>query len=158
MAANPPNGKDGAARPIIIRRKKVVAGGHHGGAWKVAYADFVTAMMAFFLVMWLVATADPQQRAAIFEYFKNPSMQDGDSAKPAPGQNGPGGSSTSATNRVPRCPLRRHRPRPPRPLPPHRSPRPDARRAGCRLPRGGALAPCRIFGGGTHGDRVARRA
>ena len=98
MAANPPKGKDGAARPIIIRRKKVVAGGHHGGAWKVAYADFVTAMMAFFLVMWLVATADPQQRAAIFEYFKNPSMQDGDSAKPAPGQNGPGGASTSAIN------------------------------------------------------------
>lgn len=98
MAANPPNGKDGAARPIIIRRKKVIAAGHHGGAWKVAYADFVTAMMAFFLVMWLVATADPQQRAAIFEYFKNPSMQDGDSTKPAPGQNGPGGSSTSAIN------------------------------------------------------------
>lgn len=98
MAANPPKGKDGAARPIIIRRKKVVAGGHHGGAWKVAYADFVTAMMAFFLVMWLLATADPLQRAAIFEYFKNPSMQDGGSTKPAPGQNGPGGSSTSAIN------------------------------------------------------------
>ena len=39
-------------RPIIIRREEVVAGGHHGGAWKVAYADFVTAMMAFFLLMW----------------------------------------------------------------------------------------------------------
>ncbi len=98
MAANP-KGKDGQpARPIIIRRKKVVAGGHHGGAWKVAYADFVTAMMAFFLVMWLVAAATPEQRAAIFEYFKNPSMQDGVSPKPAPGQNGPGGSSTSAIN------------------------------------------------------------
>ena len=99
MAANPPKGKDGQpVRPIIIRRKKVIAGGHHGGAWKVAYADFVTAMMAFFLVMWLVATADPQQRAAIFEYFKNPSMQDGNSPKPAPGQDGPGGASTSAIN------------------------------------------------------------
>jgi chemotaxis protein MotB len=98
VAANP-KGKDGQpARPIIIRRKKVVAGGHHGGAWKVAYADFVTAMMAFFLVMWLVAAATPEQRAAIFEYFKNPSMQDGVSPKPAPGQNGPGGSSTSAIN------------------------------------------------------------
>lgn len=42
------------ARPIIIKRKKVVGGGgHHGGAWKVAYADFVTAMMAFFMLMWL---------------------------------------------------------------------------------------------------------
>jgi chemotaxis protein MotB len=98
MAANPPKGKDGAARPIIIRRKKVVAGGHHGGAWKVAYADFVTAMMAFFLVMWLLATADPLKRAAIFEYFKNPSMQEGDSTTPAQGQNGPGGSSQSAIN------------------------------------------------------------
>lgn len=44
-------GKNPDKRPIIIRRKKVVAGGHHGGAWKVAYADFVTALMAFFLVM-----------------------------------------------------------------------------------------------------------
>ena len=98
MAANLKD-KDGQpVRPIIIRRKKVVAGGHHGGAWKVAYADFVTAMMAFFLVMWLVATADPEKRAAIFEYFKNPSMQEGDSPKPAPGQNGPGGASNSAIN------------------------------------------------------------
>jgi chemotaxis protein MotB len=98
MAANLKD-KDGQpVRPIIIRRKKIVAGGHHGGAWKVAYADFVTAMMAFFLVMWLVATADPEKRAAIFEYFKNPSMQEGDSPKPAPGQNGPGGASNSAIN------------------------------------------------------------
>jgi chemotaxis protein MotB len=96
MAAASP-GKDGRpARPIIIRRKKVVAGGHHGGVWKVAYADFVTAMMAFFLVMWLLAAADPEQRAAIFEYFKNPSMQQGISPKAAPGQNGPGGASKSA--------------------------------------------------------------
>ena len=98
MAANLKD-KDGQpVRPIIIRRKKIVAGGHHGGAWKVAYADFVTAMMAFFLVMWLVATADPEKRAAIFEYFKNPSMQEGDSPKPVPGQNGPGGASNSAIN------------------------------------------------------------
>lgn len=94
-----PKGKDGApVRPIIIKRKKVVAGGHHGGAWKVAYADFVTAMMAFFLVMWLLAAANPEQRAAIFDYFKNPSMQDGRSPKPAPGQMGPGGASKSAIN------------------------------------------------------------
>jgi len=97
MAVTPPKGKDGQpVRPIIIRRKKVVAGGHHGGAWKVAYADFVTAMMAFFLVMWLVAAATPEQRAAVFEYFKNPSMQEGVSPKAAPGQAGPGGASKSA--------------------------------------------------------------
>jgi chemotaxis protein MotB len=82
-------------RPIIIRRKKVVAGGHHGGAWKVAYADFVTALMAFFLVMWLVASANDQQKSAIFDYFKNPSMERGAAPIPAPGQSGPGGASTS---------------------------------------------------------------
>lgn len=82
-------------RPIIIRRKKVIAGGHHGGAWKVAYADFVTALMAFFLVMWLVASANDQQKSAIFDYFKNPSMERGVAPIQAPGQNGPGGASTS---------------------------------------------------------------
>jgi chemotaxis protein MotB len=61
----------------------------------VAYADFVTAMMAFFLVMWLIASVSKDQRAAIFEYFKNPSMEQGKSVKPAPGQMGPGGASTS---------------------------------------------------------------
>jgi chemotaxis protein MotB len=85
-------------RPIIIKRKKVVAGGHHGGAWKVAYADFVTAMMAFFMVMWLISSVNDEQRAALFDYFKNPSMQDGRSPKAAPGQMGPGGASTSPIN------------------------------------------------------------
>jgi chemotaxis protein MotB len=86
-------------RPIIIvKRPRKGAGGHHGGAWKVAYADFVTAMMAFFLVMWLVASVNTEQRAAIFEYFKNPSMENGKSVKAALGQNGPGGASTSAIN------------------------------------------------------------
>ncbi len=89
-------GKGGAdKRPIIIRKKKVVAGEHHGGAWKVAYADFVTALMAFFLVMWLVASANDQQKTAIFDYFKNPSMARGSAPIPAPGQDGPGGASTS---------------------------------------------------------------
>ena len=83
------------ARPVIIRRKKVIAGGHHGGAWKVAYADFVTALMAFFLVMWLVASVNDQQKSAIFEYFKNPSMERGLSSVSAQGQSGPGGASTS---------------------------------------------------------------
>jgi chemotaxis protein MotB len=60
---------EGAVRPIIVRRFEIVEGGHHGGAWKVAYADFVTAMMAFFLLMWLLnATTDAQKRG-IADYF-----------------------------------------------------------------------------------------
>lgn len=60
--------------PIIIKRKKVVAGGgHHGGAWKVAYADFVTAMMAFFLLMWLLNATTEQQRKGLADYF-SPSI------------------------------------------------------------------------------------
>lgn len=89
----------GDQRPIlIVKRPKKVVGGHHGGAWKVAYADFVTALMAFFLVMWLVATVSNEQRAALFDYFKNPSMEPGKAPKPAPGQAGPGGASTSVIN------------------------------------------------------------
>src|SRR3954466_15044651 len=98
MAANPKDADAKAARPIYVKRVKKVAGGHHGGAWKVAYADFVTAMMAFFLVMWLVTAVSKDQRAAIFDYFKNPSMEPGKSVKPAPGQMGPGGASTSPIN------------------------------------------------------------
>lgn len=60
----------GAGRPVIIKRKKVVAaGGHPGGAWKVAYADFVTAMMAFFLLMWLLSVTDDQTKLALADYF-----------------------------------------------------------------------------------------
>jgi chemotaxis protein MotB len=88
-----------AERPIlIVKRVRRGGGGHHGGAWKVAYADFVTAMMAFFMVMWLITSVSKEQRAAIFDYFKNPSMEQGKSAKPAPGQMGPGGASTSVIN------------------------------------------------------------
>ena len=57
-------------RPILIKKIKKGGGhGHHGGAWKVAYADFVTAMMAFFLLMWLINTTDPEQKRGIAEYF-----------------------------------------------------------------------------------------
>ncbi|MEL7150517.1 MAG: flagellar motor protein MotB [Pseudomonadota bacterium] len=59
--------------PIIIKRKKVIVGGHHGGAWKVAYADFVTAMMAFFLLMWLLGATTEKQRKGIADYF-NPTI------------------------------------------------------------------------------------
>ncbi|MBA4339191.1 MAG: chemotaxis protein MotB [Hyphomonas sp.] len=63
-----------AVQPIIIRRKKVYkADGHHGGAWKVAYADFVTAMMAFFLLMWLLNATTEDQRKGLADYF-NPSI------------------------------------------------------------------------------------
>ncbi|HXR20793.1 MAG TPA: flagellar motor protein MotB [Steroidobacteraceae bacterium] len=85
-------------RPIIVKKVKRTAAGHHGGAWKVAYADFVTAMMAFFMVMWLIAAVSKEQRAAIFDYFKNPSMEQGKSVKPSKGQMGPGGASTSVIN------------------------------------------------------------
>ena len=62
-------------RPILIKKVKKVAGhGHHGGAWKVAYADFVTAMMAFFLLMWLINTTDPEQKRGIAEYFAPASI------------------------------------------------------------------------------------
>lgn len=56
-------------QPIVIKRIKKVAGGHHGGAWKVAYADFVTAMMAFFLLLWLLSTTTPEQKLGLAEYF-----------------------------------------------------------------------------------------
>jgi chemotaxis protein MotB len=61
------------AQPIIIQRRKKHAHVHHGGAWKVAYADFVTAMMAFFLVMWLAAQ-DSRIRTAIAGYFQEPGL------------------------------------------------------------------------------------
>jgi chemotaxis protein MotB len=87
--------EQGEAPLIVIRRKKRHGHGHHGGAWKVAYADFVTAMMAFFLVMWLIGAGTREQRAAISEYFKNPSMMQGTATMAPPGQMGPGGASTS---------------------------------------------------------------
>lgn len=59
-------------QPIIIKRVKRFAAGHHGGAWKIAFADFATAMMAFFLVLWLMSTATPEQKIAIAGYFKDP--------------------------------------------------------------------------------------
>src|SRR6202522_3233076 len=58
-------------RPIIVIKKKSGHGGHHGGAWKVAYADFVTAMMALFIVLWLM-NASKQVQEAVGGYFKDP--------------------------------------------------------------------------------------
>lgn len=63
----------GGQRPIVIKKVNKGHGGHHGGAWKLAYADYVTAMMAFFLLMWLLAMASPQTKQGLAEYFKDPS-------------------------------------------------------------------------------------
>jgi chemotaxis protein MotB len=62
------------SKAIIIKKVKKGHEGHHGGSWKVAYADFVTAMMAFFLLMWLLAMVSPEKRAALSEYFKHFSL------------------------------------------------------------------------------------
>jgi chemotaxis protein MotB len=75
---------DDKKQPIIIKKIKKGGHGHHGGAWKVAYADFVTAMMAFFLLMWMLGGTSHMVREGIADYFKNPS-----------GVQGPGGASTS---------------------------------------------------------------
>lgn len=71
-------------QPIVIKRIKKGGHAHHGGAWKVAYADFVTAMMAFFLLMWLLGGTSHHVREGIADWFKNPT-----------GVQGPGGASTS---------------------------------------------------------------
>jgi chemotaxis protein MotB len=59
------------SKTIIVRKIKKGHGEHHGGSWKVAYADFVTAMMAFFLLMWLISMVTPEKRAAVADYFRN---------------------------------------------------------------------------------------
>src|ERR1700690_1006551 len=61
-----------SGHPIIIVRKKVSHGGHHGGAWKVAYADFVTAMMALFIVLWLLSSSEKVKKA-VGSYFQDPT-------------------------------------------------------------------------------------
>ena len=71
---------DDSQRPIVIKRIKKHAGGHHGGAWKIAYADFVTAMMAFFLLMWLLGSTTKGELSGIADYFRTPlkvAMQGG---------------------------------------------------------------------------------
>ncbi|MFW5824499.1 MAG: flagellar motor protein MotB [Marinobacter sp.] len=61
-----------ADEPIIVKRVKKTVAGHHGGSWKVAFADFATAMMAFFLVLWLTTNATPEQKLAVEGYFRDP--------------------------------------------------------------------------------------
>lgn len=88
MASAAPN-----QRPIVIRKIKKISGGHHGGAWKVAYADFVTAMMAFFMLLWLISNPDKEQLKGLAEYFSPASANSGQTAMgDTPGANlGAGG-------------------------------------------------------------------
>lgn len=65
----PKKGQNEPPRPIIVKKITIVTAGHHGGAWKVAYADFVTAMMAFFLLLWLLGATTEKQRKGIADYF-----------------------------------------------------------------------------------------
>ena len=67
MASRAPGRND--PPPIIVKKVTVVAAAHHGGAWKVAYADFVTAMMAFFLLLWLLGSTSEEQRKGLADYF-----------------------------------------------------------------------------------------
>lgn len=81
---------------IVVKRIVSGAHPHHGGSWKVAFADFATAMMAFFLMMWLMGATTADQRGGISQYFKNPSVVQGASPLPSPAAaQGPGGASTS---------------------------------------------------------------
>jgi len=86
---------DDSPQPIIIKRI-AAAHAHHGGSWKVAFADFATAMMAFFLMMWLMGGTTADQKGGISQYFKNPSAVQGASPMPSPtAVQGPGGPSSS---------------------------------------------------------------
>lgn len=99
-------------QPIVIKKIKKSAGhGHHGGAWKVAYADFVTAMMAFFLLMWLINTTTPEQKRGIADYFAPASVSASQSGSggvlggTAIGQDGSrSAGSSSFVERTPRAP------------------------------------------------------
>src|ERR1700681_3178104 len=76
-----------STRPIIIVKKKVAHAGHHGGAWKVAYADFVTAMMSLFIVLWLVSSSDKVKKA-VGGYFNDPKGAVKDAGSGAGGSGG----------------------------------------------------------------------
>jgi chemotaxis protein MotB len=93
-------------RPIVIKRIKKTAAGHHGGVWKLAYADFMTAMMAFFLLMWLLSSTSESDLKGLSEYFQNPlkaSMSGGSGAGDATSiLQGGGRDLTSSSGQVKR--------------------------------------------------------
>ena len=141
---------------IVIKREEGGEAGHHGGAWKVAYADFVTAMMAFFLLMWLLNATSEEQRRGLADYFSPSNVL----ARAASGSGQPFGGRTPNSGRHRRLRRRRHpggaRPRP-GPARPRRGgrgparaarPTPAARRRGRRRTRRARRLP---------GDRGRRR-
>jgi chemotaxis protein MotB len=67
---------NGNVQPIIIKKVKKSGHAHHGGAWKIAYADFVTAMMAFFLLLWLISMTTPEQKKGLADYFAPPNVSE----------------------------------------------------------------------------------
>jgi len=85
-------------RPIIILKKRGSHGGHHGGAWKVAYADFVTAMMSLFIVLWLLSSSKPVQEA-VGGYFRDPN---GTASKPGSNLTGAGENLNLAKDNMPK--------------------------------------------------------
>jgi chemotaxis protein MotB len=116
--AQPKTAEAEAPSPIIIKKIRKGGHGHHGGSWKVAFADFATAMMAFFLLMWLMEATTEEQRGAISKYFNNPSDVQGASPVPSPSPiQGPGGASTSMINLGGGMELH-HDPAPPAPIAP----------------------------------------
>lgn len=70
---------DNSFQPIIIKKVKKAGHAHHGGAWKIAYADFVTAMMAFFLLLWLISMTTPEQKEGLANYFAPPNVSESNS-------------------------------------------------------------------------------
>ena len=105
-------------QPIIVKRIKKHAHGHHGGAWKIAYADFVTAMMAFFLLMWLLGSTTKGELQGIAEYFRTPllvAMTGGSGAGESPNVIVGGGKGIDPTNpdkHKPTTPLEKYAPSP----------------------------------------------
>ncbi|CAN5275603.1 flagellar motor protein MotB [soil metagenome] len=101
MSAGSSGGGAKAKPTIVVKRIKKVAGGHHGGAWKIAYADFVTAMMAFFLLMWLLGSTTQGDLKGIAEFFQNPmkvSMSGGSGAGDATSVITGGGRDLTSTS------------------------------------------------------------
>ena len=145
----------GNDRPIIIKKKRQAAGhAHHGGAWKVAYADFVTAMMAFFLLLWLLNVTTDEQRAGIADYFDPANV-----ARATSGAGGILGGATLTSPRQPGQPLARaslHDSRPGR-----REPVPDAQwhdeNSTDEVIPEGATPPPNTAGGGTGSQADGRQ-
>ena len=136
---------------VIKRIKKGGHGGHHGGAWKVAYADFVTAMMAFFLLMWLINTTTPEQKRGIADYFAPQSIaqtvsgsrrragRQGDGRRRCPCRRRPVGDAETVAARA----LLRHQGAGQRRDPGRRQCRISDQQCQCPFGAGRRLRPCR---------------